>query len=152
MNKGTRKAPSVVGLIIRGAAAFILVICAITFCSMLVNDVKLEYEQTPKSEQIDRCEWRYQNQEFGELYDLLSENGLNDPDFDVYWEAVEGVRTLTDYRQWHGAAASGVEGADEKAAHYLQVLQEQADHPVSPRNAHLLRRLLDEAAALSAEQ
>lgn len=152
MNNGTRRAPSVVGLIIRGVAAFILVIYAITFCSSLVADVKLEYEQIPKSERIDQCQWRYQNQEFGELYDLLSENGLNDPDFDVYWEAVEGVRALADYRQWHGAAASGVEGAGEKAEHYLQVLQEYADHPVSPRNTHLLRRLLDEALALSAEQ
>ncbi len=152
MSKEMRRAPSLIGLILRGVVAFVLVIYAIQFCNGLVADFKMEYEQTLKSIQIDRCELYYQGQEFGTLNRRLLSDHLYDPDFDVYWEAVEGVDALADYYQWQTAEASGVEGAEQKAAHYLQVLQENADNPQFPRNVHLLRRLLEEAQELSAGQ
>lgn len=98
------------------------------------------------AEHIRYCDRSYYDRDFADLKETLTLYELNDDEFDVYWEAVNGYETYIDYIQWTAAAAAGMQGAEEHAQQSYAAVRENAENCQFSQNETILQKFWTDIA------
>lgn len=80
------------------------------------------------------CDASYYEGQYGNLREFLQIEDLEGPDFDLYWEAVDGYEDYQMYRQYTKAYAAGMEEAKEAAESYRRKVLKNAENCIFDRN------------------
>lgn len=93
---------------------------------------------------LDRCDGRYYDQEYGELYYKLVLSNCVEEEFDKHWEVVNGFLDYYLYKQWSNCDESRLPGSYEKAEYYREKVIENANNVEFSLNQKRLEELAEE--------
>ena len=132
---------STVKLVIKAAAALIGLVWLLMFLAAALLVVAENGDTASKADLINWCDSDYYERDYAALYDTLTVFDLYDEDFDHYWEAAEGYRMYTEYRQ------RVISGDGRRAAELLEQLKKLAESPEFTQNENLLTGFYEDALA-----
>lgn len=142
--KGNVKTPSYLKLVIK----LILVILVLGFWyfvgSSLLAFVAEGNDFFHNKADIRRsCDYSFYDKEFGRLKEMFSIYSMEEPEFDIYREAVKGYEDYQTYRMYEKAAEKGVDGAERLAEEYRQKVLDNAKNCADPKNQKDLDSYVD---------
>ncbi len=90
------------------------------------------------------CDEYYYTKKYGQLLGYMKLYDLYKPEFDKYWEIVDGYGDFLQYEQYERAEEMGMEGASEQVAYYKEKLAENAKNCKFPENQERLDEFVSE--------
>lgn len=147
--KGKIKQPSLLRIFIKIAAIFLVVFFWYTLAGSALEEIAdINDFRYNEADWVRMCDYEYYSRNYGRLKDTLMMRYPQEPEFDVYWEAVKGFEDYQMYIQYTKAAAAGIEDADITAEKYRKQVIENAKECVSDRN----QKQLDKYVQLMEEE
>lgn len=103
---------NLVAFIIKSIAAFLVVLTAISAIGVVWEMVIDEAEYSGQEYYLSRCEQLYMDREFSQLYDNMNLYNLTEPEYDKYWELVNGYQDNLLYLSYRSVQEQGKKQVD----------------------------------------
>lgn len=135
------KQPSLLKMIIKIIIVFLIVLFWYTLARTALEKIgQINDFRYNEADWVSMCDYEYYNKNYGMLKDTLMMRNSQEPEFDVYWEAVKGFEDYQMYLQYTKAVAAGMEEAAAIAEEYKQEVFENAQNCVDSRNLKQLEK------------
>ncbi|MGN0341248.1 MAG: hypothetical protein ACI4DO_00480 [Roseburia sp.] len=95
--------------VIKSVAVFFVVLLSVGIVSLLAEMVMDEANYSGEDYYLSCCEESYVNRDYSELYDIMNLYNLTTPEYDKYWEMVEGYQDYLLYINYRSILEQGID-------------------------------------------
>lgn len=139
--KEKMKQPSLLKMIFKIIVIFLILLFWYTLARFALKKIEqINDFRYNEADWVSMCDYEYYNKNYGMLKDTLMMRNSQEPEYDVYWEAVNGFEDYQMYLQYTKAAAAGMEDAVKIAEEYKQKVIKNAKNCVDSRNLKQLEK------------
>lgn len=138
--------PPSVGTLLKKIAILVLIlggiiVSVIFICTLLLKE--FEEDDDSLSYKNSLCRTYYDDEQYGQLYYILTSSNLYDEEYEVYWEIVNGYIDYMEYGKWLNVTEEQISGSTEKIAYYRQKVIDNAKNCKYQQNKQQLNEYVD---------